>query len=153
MPPPPRDNSADTSSAAPAADDQFDRDLVTSIRAGDPDAWGRLIESYQIRIFSICVRMVRDRELASDLTQDAFIKIIKGLDTFDERARLSTWVYRVTVNVCLSKLRSEKLRRHASLGVLADTVETMPGEGPLMILVAMRSREPQAAALRQEEAA
>lgn len=111
---------ADAGSAAPAADDQFDRNLVASIRAGDPDAWGRLIESYQIRIFSICVRMVRDRELASDLTQDAFIKIIKGLDTFDDRARLSTWVYRVTVNVCLSKLRSEKLRRHASLEAMAS---------------------------------
>ena len=123
MVPPPSDNStspADAGSAPPAADDQFDRDLVTSIRAGDPDAWGRLIESYQVRIFSICVRMVRDRELASDPTQDAFIKIIKGLDTFDDRARLSTWVYRVTVNVCLSKLRSEKLRRHASLEAMAS---------------------------------
>ena len=102
------------------ADDQFDRDLITAIRSGNADAWGRLVESYQVRIFSICVRMVRDRELASDLTQDAFIKIIKGLDTFDERARLSTWVYRVTVNVCLSKLRSEKLRRHASLEAMAS---------------------------------
>ncbi len=101
-------------------DDQFDRDLVAAIRSGDASAWGSLIESYQVRIFSICIRMVRDRELASDLTQDAFIKIMKGLDTFDERARLSTWVYRVTVNVCLSKLRSEKLRRHASLEAMAS---------------------------------
>jgi len=100
-------------------DDEADRRLVLAIRAGDPDAWTRLIERYQVRVFSVCVRMVRDRELANDLTQDAFIKIIKGLDTFDERAKLSTWVYRVTMNVCLSKLRSEKLRRHASLETLA----------------------------------
>jgi RNA polymerase sigma-70 factor (ECF subfamily) len=98
-----------------SADDETDRRLVLAIRAGDPDSWTRLIERYQVRVFSVCVRMVRDRELAADLTQDAFIKIIKGLDTFDERAKLSTWVYRVTMNVCLSKLRSEKLRRHASL--------------------------------------
>lgn len=105
----------------PAPDaDQVDRDLVAAIRAGDSDAWTTLIERYQVRIFSICVRMVRDRETASDLTQDAFIKVIKGLDTFDERAKLSTWVYRVTMNVCLSKLRSEKLRRHASLEAMAS---------------------------------
>jgi RNA polymerase sigma-70 factor (ECF subfamily) len=101
-------------------DDQVDRDLVAAIRAGDSSAWTTLIERYKVRIFSICVRMVRDREMADDLTQDAFIKVIKGLDTFDERSKLSTWVYRVTTNVCLSKLRSEKLRRHASLEAMAS---------------------------------
>lgn len=101
-------------------DDQADRDLVASIRGGDSASWSALFERYQARIFTICVRMVRDREMAADLTQDAFIKVIKGLDTFDERAKLSTWVYRVTMNVCLSKLRSEKLRRHASLEAMAS---------------------------------
>ncbi len=100
-------------------EDQADRDLVAAIRAGDSSAWTTLFERYQVRIFTVCVRMVRDRELASDLTQDAFIKIIRGLDSFDDRAKLSTWVYRVTMNVCLSKLRSEKLRRHASLEAMA----------------------------------
>lgn len=101
-------------------DDQRDRELVAAIRDGDSHAWTTVFERYQARIFTICVRMVRDRELAADLTQDAFIKVIKGLDTFDERAKLSTWVYRVTMNVCLSKLRSEKLRRHASLESMAS---------------------------------
>jgi len=102
-------------------EDVIDAQLVAAIRSGDPDAWPRLIERYQVRIFSICMRMVRNRDLASDLTQDAFIKIIKGLDSFDDRAKLSTWVYRVTVNVCLSKLRSEKLRRHASLDAMGSS--------------------------------
>jgi RNA polymerase sigma-70 factor, ECF subfamily len=100
-------------------DEQADREIVAAIRSGDASAWTDLIERYQVRVFAICFRMVRDRELASDLTQDTFIKVIKGLDSFDERARLSTWLYRVTVNVCLSKLRSEKLRRHASLEAMA----------------------------------
>jgi len=99
--------------------DVLDTQLVAAIRQGEPSAWTDLIERYQVRIFSICMRMVRNRDLASDLTQDAFIKIIRGLDSFDERAKLSTWIYRVTVNVCLSKLRSEKLRRHASLDAMA----------------------------------
>lgn len=110
----------------PTPDDEVDRSLVGAIRAGDPDAWTQLIERYQVRVFSVCVRMVRDRDLAADLTQDAFIKVIKGLDTFDDRAKLSTWVYRVTMNVCLSKLRSEKLRRHASL----DSMATGGGRDP-----------------------
>lgn len=63
--------------------------------------------------------MVRDRDLAADLTQDSFIKIIQGVDSFDGRSKLSTWMIRVTMNVCLSKLRSEKLRRHSSLDSMA----------------------------------
>lgn len=59
--------------------------------------------------------MVGDRERAADLTQDAMVRIIEGIKTYDGRAKLSTWMIRVTMNVCLSKLRSEKLRRHASL--------------------------------------
>jgi RNA polymerase sigma-70 factor, ECF subfamily len=59
--------------------------------------------------------MVGDREQAADLTQDAMVRIIEGIKTYDGRAKLSTWMIRVTMNVCLSKLRSEKLRRHASL--------------------------------------
>ncbi len=59
--------------------------------------------------------MVHDRELASDLTQDTFVKLMKGIDSFDGRAKFTTWMTRIAMNVCLSKLRSEKLRRHASL--------------------------------------
>ena len=59
--------------------------------------------------------MVHDRDLATDLTQDAFVKVIQGFSSYDGRSKLSTWMIRVTMNVCLSKLRSEKLRRHASL--------------------------------------
>lgn len=59
--------------------------------------------------------MVHNRDLALDLTQDALVKVIQGLDKYDGRAKLSTWIIRVTMNVCLSKLRAEKLRRHASL--------------------------------------
>jgi RNA polymerase sigma-70 factor (ECF subfamily) len=59
--------------------------------------------------------MLRDHEQAADLTHDALIKVIEGLDRYDGRAKLSTWVIRVTMNCCLSHLRKQKLRRHASL--------------------------------------
>jgi RNA polymerase sigma-70 factor (ECF subfamily) len=95
--------------------DELELVLVQRIRTGDTRAWSELIERYQDRLFSICVRMLHDRETAADVTQDAFVKIIQGIDSFDGRSKLSTWMIRVTMNVCLSKLRSEKIRRHASL--------------------------------------
>ena len=89
--------------------------LVDRIRAGDTSAWMDLLTGYQNRLYAVCFRMVRNPETAADLTQDAMVKIIQGLDRYDGRARLSTWMIRITMNVCLSWLRAQKLRRHASL--------------------------------------
>lgn len=92
--------------------------LVKVIQAGGPEAqeaWAELLRRYQDRLFGVCYRMVHDREKAADLTQDAMVKVIEGLATFNGQAKLSTWMIRVTMNVCLSRLRSEKLRKHASL--------------------------------------
>ncbi len=118
-------------------DAQRDLALVDRIRAGDADAWAELLSTYQDRLYTICVRMVHDRELARDLTQDAMVKIIQGLEGFDARAKLSTWMIRVTMNVCLSKLRSEKLRRHASL----EQMRAGPDSGDGRSRAVVESRE------------
>ncbi len=89
--------------------------LVEAHRRGEPDAIGTLLEAYQRRVYGICYRMVRHEQDARDLTQDALLRIIQGLDTYDGRSKLSTWVIRVTMNTCLSHLRKQRLRRHGSL--------------------------------------
>ncbi|MGI9013399.1 MAG: RNA polymerase sigma factor [Phycisphaerales bacterium] len=101
--------------AGPLLSPMRELELVEAYRAGDPDAIGALLRSYQRRMYSICYRMVRHHEDARDLAHDAMVKVIEHLDGFDSRARLSTWVYRIAVNTCLSHLRKQKLRQHASL--------------------------------------
>jgi RNA polymerase sigma-70 factor, ECF subfamily len=108
--------------------DAQERLLVDAIRAGDADAWSELLVSYQDRLYAVCYRMVNDREMAADLTHDAMIKVIEGLDKYDGRSKLSTWIIRITMNVCLSKLRSEKYRRHASLDAISAA---NPGSDPI----------------------
>ena len=98
-----------------SAEDARDADLVRRILGGDATLWPEFIARYQDRLFAVCFRLVHDRELASDLTQDTFVKVIQNLDKYDGRSRLSTWLIRIAMNVSLSKLRSEKLRRYASL--------------------------------------
>ncbi|MFZ4574274.1 MAG: RNA polymerase sigma factor [Phycisphaerales bacterium] len=105
---------------SPEAADAADLAIVERIRSGDTTGWSSLIVRYQDRLYGVCLRMVRDRDLATDLTQDAFVKVIQGLHSYDGRAKLSTWMIRVTMNVCLSRLRSQKLRRHASLEGMAE---------------------------------
>lgn len=92
-----------------------DAALVQAAREGDRDALTTLLRTHESQLFAICMRMVGHRESARDLTQEAMIRIIEGLHTFDGRARFSTWMTRVTMNLCVSHLRKEKLRRHASL--------------------------------------
>ncbi len=122
------------SSAAQPPDegDRLDRALVARIRAdgiGSRAAWGDLLTRYQDRLFAVCFRMVNNRDTAADLAQDAFVKVLQGLDTWDGRSKLSTWIIRVTMNVCLSHLRAAKLRKHAALdeGFSPSLVRGMDG--------------------------
>jgi RNA polymerase sigma-70 factor, ECF subfamily len=97
---------------------------------GDDDAkaaLATLVTRYQDRLYAICLRMLggADREAAADLTQESLLKIIQGIESYDGRSRLSTWLIRVTMNTCLSHLRSSKVRRAASLeAVRASAGET-----------------------------
>lgn len=123
-----REPSTGPSSPAPVSEptpedlsQQEDLRLVAQIQAGRTDLWDVLLKKHQQRLFAICYRMIHNRDLAEDLVQDAVVKIIKGLDSYDNRARLSTWMTRVAINVVLTRLRSEKYRKHASLdGMGAD---------------------------------
>ncbi len=101
--------------------------LVEAHRRGDPDAIGKLLEAYQRRLYGICYRMVRNEHDARDLTQDSLVRVIQGLDSYDGRSKLSTWIIRVTMNTCLSHLRKQRLRRHGSL----DSASEHASEGPV----------------------
>jgi len=129
-------NGVDGTPGSPESDAR-ELTLVKAIQSAGSDpaagesraAWAELLSRYQDRLFGVCMRMVSDREMAADLTQDAMVKIIEGLASYDGRAKLSTWMIRVTMNVCLSKLRSEKLRRHASLEGMGEGPEGRRGPG------------------------
>lgn len=56
--------------------------------------------------------MVKNKEDAEELTQDIFIKIYKGLSNFREKSQLKTWIYRITVNTCITKLKSRKYKEY-----------------------------------------
>jgi RNA polymerase sigma-70 factor (ECF subfamily) len=99
----------------PSAAEPDDRTLLEAGRRGDHAALSQLLHRHHHRMFGLCLRIVHDREMAADLLQDALVKVIHALDSYDGRASFTTWMTRIVINVCLSKLRSEKLRRHGSL--------------------------------------
>jgi RNA polymerase sigma-70 factor (ECF subfamily) len=88
-----------------------DRALVEAVLAGDATAYRGLVERYQRRVYALIVGMVRDREEARDLTQEAFIKAYRNLDRFRLESSFYTWLYRIAMNLAIDYLRKHKKRR------------------------------------------
>jgi RNA polymerase sigma-70 factor (ECF subfamily) len=101
--------------AARAKDRARDQELVEKARAGDAPAFKSLVELHQSRLFAVAYGMLRDRDDAMDVVQDAFIKAHKKLAEFEGNAAFSTWLYRICVNLCIDKKRADARRRKVDL--------------------------------------
>src|SRR5438094_6252171 len=78
-----------------------ERQLVERCRSGDERAFQELVDTYKGLVFALIARTIQDSSRAEDLAQDVFLRIHRGLPYFRGEARLSTWIYRIVVNVCL----------------------------------------------------
>lgn len=94
--------------------------LIKQILAGDHDAFARIVNTYEDRVYRLCLRMCGDSEDARDLAQEAFVKAWRGLQFYKQEATFSTWLYRLTSNVCIDFLRQKKRRAAVSLTVSDD---------------------------------
>jgi RNA polymerase sigma-70 factor (ECF subfamily) len=86
-----------------------DTELVSLARRGDKDAFGELMLRYQSKIYRLARRMTETDEDAEDVLQEAFIKAFRALSGFKGKSKFSTWLYRITVNLALMKLRRKKI--------------------------------------------
>lgn len=85
--------------------------LIDRYLRGDIEAFNELMEAHEDRVFAICLRMLRDREAALDVTQDTFLTVFRKVDRYKATAAFSTWLYRVTVNTCYDYLRKQKRKQ------------------------------------------
>lgn len=96
---------------APSNDSQTaleDLSLVRRVQGGEKRAYEQLVERYQRRVYSIALGMMKDPEIALDISQDAFVKVYKYIDKFKGQATFYTWLYRVTANLCFDALRKQQ---------------------------------------------
>jgi RNA polymerase sigma-70 factor (ECF subfamily) len=87
--------------------DEEDTDLDRA-RRGDREAFGRLVRTYQRRVYAAALHILGNHSDADDAAQEAFVRAYRGLATFDGRADFFTWLYRITVNTALNALRAGK---------------------------------------------
>ena len=85
---------------------QPDFEVIQRVLAGDTAAFDGLVRQYQQEIYRLAYRMTRNAEDAKDLAQEAFVRAYRSLGTFRGHSRFSTWLYRITVNLCLNHLKS-----------------------------------------------
>lgn len=97
--------------------------LLAGVVAGDHDAFTTIMTRHEDRVFSVCLRIMGDRERALDAAQETFLTTYRKASQFQGKAALGTWIYRIAVNTCYDMLRKEKRRRADPLPDHVDPVD------------------------------
>jgi RNA polymerase sigma-70 factor (ECF subfamily) len=122
-----------------------ERLLLKKSKNGQPDAFERLIAEHQKRVYNIALRMLGNPEDASDAAQEVFIRVFKSLHGFKGQSSFSTWIFRITKNVCLDELRKRKRRNFISIDKEIDY-----GDGAVKLQIEDERFTPEESAERAE---
>ncbi|HJR59493.1 MAG TPA: sigma-70 family RNA polymerase sigma factor [Vicinamibacterales bacterium] len=110
----------------PDTDPRADEELVRACVAGDRGAFDRLVARHQRQIYRLCYRFVGNHEDATELAQDAFVRAYRALPKFERTAKFTTWLHRISVNVCLNRLALKRPQHEPLRGI---ETATAAGEG------------------------
>jgi len=121
-----------TSRTAPragrGAPDPPDETLMLRYQQGDRTAFPVLVRRHQQALFNFAFRQVRVPQLAEDVVQETFVRVVQNAADFKHEARFTTWVYTITRNLCIDHIRKRALRKHPSL----DESRGEDGDGPTL---------------------
>ena len=124
---------------------EIDLSLVKRAKKGDYRAFDLLVLKYQSRVIATAFKFVKERQLAEDIAQEAFIKSYKSIDSFREESSFYTWVYRITVNTAKNYLVSLKRRDEVVISDLSQDdsfyPEKLDVDSPQEILKATELRD------------
>jgi RNA polymerase sigma-70 factor, ECF subfamily len=109
------------------SDDRSEAQFIARLVARDESAFNELVLTYERRVYGLVFRMLGRRDEAEDLAQEVFVQVFKAIDQFRGESKLSTWIYRIAVNLC--KNRTKYLsRRHAGE---QDDIDAMAERVPM----------------------
>ncbi len=100
---------------APVREEVTDEVLMLRFQGGDRSAFAALVRKQKTPLYNFIVRQIRVPQVAEDLVQDVFVKIVQNAADFKHEARFTTWAYAIARNVCIDHLRKMSLRKHPSL--------------------------------------
>ena len=100
--------------------------LVKRLVARDPRAFSTLVRAYERRIFALILRMIGNRAEAEDLAQEVFVQVFKSVSSFRGESKLSTWIYRIAINLCKNRSKYLKVRHAGEQDELEAVQEYVP---------------------------
>jgi len=101
-----------------------DQAWVDAARGGDRRAFGQLVDAYQRRVYALAFGIVRQRDDAWDVAQEAFVKAYRNLEAFNGEAAFFTWLYRITTNLAIDHVRARKRKRTEAI----DAAPELPAD-------------------------
>lgn len=90
-----------------------DNEIISKVLSGDQQAYAGLVNRYQNYVFTLTLRMIKNREDAEEVAQDIFIKAYRSLPNFRGDSKFSTWLYTIVNTTCITFLRKKKLNVHS----------------------------------------
>ena len=109
-----------------ALPDEIEARLVERLIAHDERAFNELVRLYQRRVFALVLRMLGNRAEAEDLAQEVFVQVFKAIGSFRGESKLSTWIYRIAINLCKNRTKYLRVRHEDEKDELEAVAERVP---------------------------
>jgi RNA polymerase sigma-70 factor (ECF subfamily) len=111
----------------PAVEELSDHELLARFEQGDSAAFTTLFERHERALYNFVLRSVRARDVAEDLAQEAWARVIDRVSDFERGAKFTTWLYTIARNLCIDRARRMRHRNHLSLDA------SRQGDGPTLL--------------------
>ena len=92
-------------------DNVNDQRYISLVKEGDKNAFAALVDRYKDMVFTLSLKMLKDRQEAEEVSQDSFLKVYKSLDRYKGESKFSTWLYRITVSKAMDHIRKKKRKK------------------------------------------
>jgi RNA polymerase sigma-70 factor (ECF subfamily) len=109
-----------------ALDEDLETKLIERLVARDERAFNELVRAYERRVFALVLRMLGNRAEAEDLAQEVFVQVFKAIGTFRGESKLSTWIYRIAINLCKNRAKYLRVRHTDEQQELEVVAERVP---------------------------
>lgn len=115
-----------------ATHESVEKQKIRAAQAGDMAAFEWIVQQHEKRLFGFCCRWLRCTEDAREICQDAFVRAWQALPEFEGRARLSTWLYQIALNLCRDRAKTRATRQRENTVALDDVAHSpeCPKHGP-----------------------
>lgn len=134
-----------------ALPDEVESKLIERLVARDERAFNELVRLYERRVFALVLRMLGNAAEAEDMAQEVFVQVFKAIGSFRGESKLSTWIYRIAINLCKNRAKYLKVRHAGEQDELEEVAERHELGGKASANVAQLERPDEAMAGREIE--